>query len=178
MRSITMAALLHDMGKIGIPDAILMKTTPLTPGEREVMETHVVKGYNQLNCNAFLSGAAEIVLTHHERFDGKGYPQGLVASEIPLGARIFAVADNLNALTSDRPHRRGSSLDAVRDRIMRQSGKKFDPQVVSAFMSIDLEHWEEIRSGAVRAKSWWNADAEVVPAPSLHETLHFLAAKG
>jgi putative nucleotidyltransferase with HDIG domain len=96
--SIALGALLHDIGKIAIPDAILMKRRALTDEEREVMRTHVIVGYNLLNGIGFLAGAAEIVLTHHERFDGTGYPQRLAGAEIPLGARIFAVAETLDVI--------------------------------------------------------------------------------
>jgi response regulator RpfG family c-di-GMP phosphodiesterase len=147
LSTIARAALLHDIGKIGIPDAILMKPSPLTEEERSVMETHVREGYNLLNCIGFLLGAAEIVLTHHERFDGKGYPQGLFGGEIPFGARVFAVADTLDAMTSDRPYRRALTVAVAREEIINQSGKQFDPEVVSAFLSIDEGTWDELRSG-------------------------------
>jgi putative nucleotidyltransferase with HDIG domain len=146
LKTIARGALLHDIGKIGIPDAILMKPGPLTGEERAVMEMHVRVGYSLLNHIRFLASAAEIVLTHHERFDGAGYPQGLVGEEIPLGARIFVVADTLDAMTSDRPYRRALPFAVAREEIIQESGKQFDPEVVSAFLSIDEGAWEELRN--------------------------------
>jgi putative nucleotidyltransferase with HDIG domain len=141
------AALLHDIGKIGIADAILLKPGPFTAEERLMMETHVGTGYSLLKRIAFLTEAAEIVLTHHERFDGKGYPQGLAGSEIPLGARIFAVVDTFDALTSDRPYRQARTIAEAREEITRQSGTQFDPDVVSSFLSIDEVEWGTLRNG-------------------------------
>jgi putative nucleotidyltransferase with HDIG domain len=137
LKTVARGALLHDIGKIAIPDAILTKSGPLTTAERALMETHVRHGYDILRGIAFLEGAAEIVLTHHERFDGTGYPQGLLAEAIPIGARIFSVADTLDAMTSDRPYRRAMTLAVARKEISDQSGAQFDPEVVSAFFSID-----------------------------------------
>jgi putative nucleotidyltransferase with HDIG domain len=153
LNALTRGALLHDIGKIGIPDDILRKPGPLTVQERVVMRMHVWRGYGLLNHLAFLADAAEIVLTHHEQFDGMGYPQGLMGIDIPLGARIFAVADTLDALTSDRPYRRATTIAAAREEVIRESGKQFDPAVVSAFLSIDEGTWAELRSrkGIVRA---------------------------
>ncbi len=145
LNSLTRGALLHDIGKIGVPDAILRKHGPLTDEEREQMKTHVRRGYNLLNHLAFLAGAAEIVLTHHEQFDGGGYPQGLSGTKIPLGARIFAVADTLDAMTSDRPYRPATTFAVAREEIIKQSGKQFDPAVVSAFLAIDEGVWAELR---------------------------------
>ena len=145
VKTIARAALLHDIGKIGIPDSILLQPGPLTEKQRLVMETHVRIGYELLSRIAFLAGAAEIVLTHHERFDGTGYPQGLKSTEIPLGARIFAVADALDAITSDRPYRRAQSYGVAREEISRWSGRQFDPAVVSTFLSIGETVWQAIR---------------------------------
>jgi putative nucleotidyltransferase with HDIG domain len=145
MNTIARGALLHDIGKIGTPDSILMKPGPLTVEERSVMEAHVGIGYGLLKNIAFLADAAEIVLTHHERFDGRGYPQGLSGANIPLGARIFAVADTLDAMTSDRPYRRALPFAAAREEVMRESGKQFDPQVASAFLGIDPGIWPKLR---------------------------------
>ena len=99
-----------------------------------------------MNHIAFLVDAAEIVLTHHERFDGTGYPQGLSGANIPLGARIFAVADTLDAMTSDRPYRRALPFATAREEMIRESGKQFDPEVVSAFLAIDESVWSELRT--------------------------------
>jgi putative nucleotidyltransferase with HDIG domain len=144
-RIIARGALLHDIGKLGIPDAILLKAGALTVRERSVMQTHARIGFELLRCFPFLEKSAEIVLTHHERFDGTGYSQGLIGVEIPLGARIFAVADTLDAITSDRPYRRALSLAAAREEISRWSGKQFDPAVVSAFLRVGVPIWEAIR---------------------------------
>jgi len=145
LKTIARAALLHDIGKIGIPDSILLQSDPLTDQQSLVMETHVRIGYELLSRVAFLAGPAEIVLTHHERFDGTGYPQGLQTTEIPLGARIFAVADALDAITSDRPYRRAQSYAAAREEISRWSGRQFDPAVVATYLSIGETVWQAIR---------------------------------
>jgi cyclic di-GMP phosphodiesterase len=145
LKHLRRGAYLHDMGKIGIPDAILLKPGKLTAEEREVMETHARVGYEVVNRIAFLAKAAEIVLTHQERYDGTGYPQGLVGEEIPLGARVFAVADTLDAMTSDRPYRRALPFSAAQAEITRESGRQFDPEVVRAFLSIPEKVWEDIR---------------------------------
>jgi HD-GYP domain-containing protein (c-di-GMP phosphodiesterase class II) len=137
---------LHDIGKIGIPDAILLKPGRLDPVEREVMDSHVRIGYDIVSRVTFLARPSEIVLTHQERFDGTGYPQGLIGKEIPLGARIFSVADTLDAITSDRPYRRALPFSEARNEIVRCSGVQFDPDVVQAFLSIPEETWKRIRS--------------------------------
>jgi PAS domain S-box-containing protein len=141
---------LHDIGKIGIPDAILNKPGKLTPEEVAVMRTHSRIGYELVSHIPFLAPAAEIVLTHQEAYDGTGYPQGLKGEEIPLGARIFAVADTLDAMTSDRPYRRALPWTVARDEIRRESGQQFDPKVVKAFFALPEELWNEIRVKAVR----------------------------
>ena len=135
---------LHDIGKIGIPDAILLKPDKLTSEEIAVMRTHARIGYELVCRIPFLAPAAEIVLTHQEAYDGTGYPQGLKGEEIPLGARIFAVADTLDAMTSDRPYRRALPWAVAREEIRRESGQQFDPQVVRAFFAIPEEVWEDI----------------------------------
>jgi PAS domain S-box-containing protein len=136
---------LHDIGKIGIPDAILNKPGKLTPEEVAVMQTHSRAGYELVCHIPFLAPAAEIVLAHQECFDGTGYPQGLKGEAIPLGARIFAVADTLDAMTSDRPYRRALPWPAAYDEIRRESGRQFDPKVVKAFFTIPERVWEDIR---------------------------------
>ena len=126
--------LLHDVGKIGIPDEILQKPGPLTEPERRRMETHTVLGEQMLSGVAFLQGEGlEVVRSHHERWDGSGYPDGRVGTEIPFGARIFAVADALDAMTSDRPYRRAMSWSAAGGEILAESGHQFDPEVARAF---------------------------------------------
>jgi putative two-component system response regulator len=127
--------LLHDIGKIGIPDSILLKPGPLTPAERRRMQTHTVLGEQMLAGVAVLQGEGlQIVRSHHERWDGRGYPDGLDSRDVPLGARVFAVADSLDAMTSNRPYRRAMTWRAAREEIVAQSGKQFDPDVVDAFL--------------------------------------------
>ena len=128
-------AYLHDIGKIAIPDAILHKPGKLTQGEMEVMMSHAWIGFNIVGRVSFLVPSAEIVLSHHERFGGGGYPQDLSGEQIPLGARIFAVADTLDAITVDRPYRKAAPFGVARDEIVRESGKQFDPKVVHAFLA-------------------------------------------
>jgi response regulator RpfG family c-di-GMP phosphodiesterase len=144
IRSIAMGAWLHDIGKLAIPDSVLLKPGPLTDSEWEIMRRHARIGYELVKSIAFLAGAAEIVLTHHERFDGSGYPQKMKGGEIPFGARIFAVADTLDAMTSDRPYRSALPLQAARDVIERGSGTLFDPLVAAAFLRVPSETWEAI----------------------------------
>jgi response regulator RpfG family c-di-GMP phosphodiesterase len=132
--------LLHDVGKIGIPDSILQKPGPLTPAERRRMETHTVLGEQMLGGVAFLQGEGlRIVRSHHERWDGAGYPDGLVHDEIPLGARVFAVADTLDAMTSDRPYRRALTWNDAHGEIVAQGGRQFDPEVVEAFSDVEAD---------------------------------------
>jgi response regulator RpfG family c-di-GMP phosphodiesterase len=130
--------LLHDVGKIGIPDGILMKPGPLSSAERRKMETHTVLGEAMLSGVVFLKGEGlKIVRSHHERWDGRGYPDGLVRDDIPLGARIFAVADALDAMTSHRPYRRALRWSAARAEILEQRKRQFDPDVVDAFVTVE-----------------------------------------
>ncbi|MGE5676130.1 MAG: HD domain-containing phosphohydrolase [Mycobacterium leprae] len=140
-------ALLHDVGKIGIPDAILRKPAPLTEAEWAIMKEHPRIGYEMLRQIDFLTLAAPIILHHHERFDGRGYPGGLAGDDIPLGARIFAVADTYDAITSDRPYRKGRSHEHAVSEVVAARGSQFDPQVVEAFMSLPDEELSRIRSG-------------------------------
>ena len=133
---ITYGSYLHDIGKIGIADAILRKPGPLTPEEQASMRTHVELGHRMVSSIPFLRPAAEIVLCHHESFDGSGYPRNLKENEIPIGARIFAVADTVDAITSDRPYRMARPLSAARAETDRCSGTQFDPEVAAAFREI------------------------------------------
>jgi putative nucleotidyltransferase with HDIG domain len=153
LKQLERGALLHDIGKIGIPDSILLKPGKLTPEETLVMQSHVRIGYELMSRVAFLSDAALLVRTHQEYFDGSGYPQGLIGEEIPLGARIFAVADTLDAIMSDRPYRRGRPYSAARAEIQRESGKQFDPKVVDVFLSITEEEWQKIGAEATRDRT-------------------------
>jgi response regulator RpfG family c-di-GMP phosphodiesterase len=138
-------AILHDVGKIGVADAVLRKPGKLVDAEWEEMRKHPEMGYRMLRHIPFLKPALGIVLSHQERFDGTGYPRGLKGEEIPLGARIFAVVDTFDAMTSDRPYRAALSIHAARDEITRCTGTQFDPQVTEAFLSINEERWYEIR---------------------------------
>ena len=132
--------LLHDVGKIGIPDGILRKPGPLSSAERRRIQTHTVLGEAMLSGVAFLKGAGlKVVRSHHERWDGRGYPDGLGGEEIPLGARIFAVADALDAMTSHRPYRRAISWQAARTEILSQSKRQFDPSVVESFVQVEKD---------------------------------------
>ncbi|HLW97747.1 MAG TPA: HD domain-containing phosphohydrolase [Candidatus Acidoferrales bacterium] len=145
---IARGAFLHDIGKMAIPDNILRKPGPLTPEEQEIMRTHCDIGYGMLSRVPFLRDVAKIVLAHQERFDGTGYPRGLKGEEIPLGARIFAVADTLDAMTSDRPYRSALSLEQAKAEIRRCTGTQFDPKVVEAFFALPDSIWKELRANA------------------------------
>jgi response regulator RpfG family c-di-GMP phosphodiesterase len=134
--SVVYGFILHDVGKIGIPDKILQKPGPLTDPERRVMETHTVLGEQLLSGVSFLQGEGlGVVRSHHERWDGRGYPDGLAGGEIPAAARVFALADALDAMTSDRPYRKAMSWAAAGRELAAQAGKQFDPAVVEAFRS-------------------------------------------
>ena len=139
-------ALLHDLGKIGIPDAVLRKPGPLTEEEKALMRTHPLIGDRILEGLPALQGARGVVRHHHERFDGRGYPEGLQVEEIPLLARIFAVVDAYDAMTSDRPYRRALSHGEALAAIAREAGKQFDPQVVRVFLRVFAEE-REVKDG-------------------------------
>ncbi len=136
--------LLHDIGKVAIPDAILYKPGALSEPERALMARHAEIGADILQGIEFLAGAADVVRCHHERWDGTGYPVGLAGEQIPLAARVFAIADVLDALTTDRPYRPASPLPEARAMIDRDAGTHFDPRVVAAFDSIEDEALLEI----------------------------------
>jgi putative nucleotidyltransferase with HDIG domain len=146
IKIIARGAFLHDIGKMAIPDEILRKPGKLSIEEQDVMREHCARGYHMLRKIPFLAESAEIVYTHQEHFDGSGYPNGLRGAEIPVGSRIFAVADTLDAITSDRPYRRARSFDAAREEILRCSGSQFDPAVVEIFLKVPNELWHELRS--------------------------------
>ncbi len=145
LQVIARGAYLHDIGKMAVPDAILLKSGPLTSSEVSTMQTHCERGYKIIRKIPFLSEAAEIVHAHQERFDGSGYPRGLKGEEIHLGARIFTVADTLDAITSDRPYRRANSFEFARREIERCARTQFDPAVVEAFLKIPISFWLQIR---------------------------------
>lgn len=132
-------ALLHDVGKIGIPDSILLKNGPLTEEEWAIMKRHPEIGYEILKETKFLGQAREMVLCHHERYDGSGYPRGLQGEAVPLGSRIFAVIDALDAITYDRPYAAARPFAQARQEIINGSGSQFDPKVVEAFLKIPEE---------------------------------------
>src|SRR5580692_8394179 len=146
IKIIARGAFLHDIGKMAIPDEILRKPGKLTPEEEQIMRDHCTRGYHILRKIPFLSEAAAIVYTHQEHFDGNGYPSRLRGNEIPIGARIFAVADAMDAITSDRPYRKARSFDEARQEVLRCSGTQFDPNVVEVFLKIPNELWHELRA--------------------------------
>ncbi len=130
---VKLAALLHDIGKIGVPEEILKKPSRLTPEEKTEMDKHVLHGYRALQGLPRLKRVSNIVLRHHEWWDGGGYPDKIAGQEIPLGARIISVVDAYDAMTSDRPYRKGMSSDTAVERLWQSSGTQFDPQVVDCF---------------------------------------------
>lgn len=148
---IRLAAALHDIGKIGIPDLILLKAGELTAEEVALMKTHTTIGAKVLSGSRsrMLQMAETIALSHHERWDGLGYPRGLQGEEIPLAARIVALADVVDALSSDRPYRSRWPATRIRSEVMRQSGRQFDPQVVGAYVRVLERREEEVALNAV-----------------------------
>lgn len=145
LRSMEQGALLHDVGKIGVADAILRKTGPLDEEEWAEMRGHPELGYRMLKAIDFLKDALPIVRFHHENWDGSGYPLGLAGEEIPINARIFTVIDAFDAITSDRPYSPARTYEQAVEILMKESGSKFDPRVVEAFLSIPTREWEQIR---------------------------------
>ncbi|HVD02854.1 MAG TPA: HD-GYP domain-containing protein [Candidatus Dormibacteraeota bacterium] len=137
-------ALLHDIGKIGVSDSILLKPGPLTDEEWAIMRTHPELGFMMVADVRQLEKAREIILNHHERYDGKGYPNGIRGEAIPLGARLFTIADAFDAMISDRPYRRGMGIQAARDEVRRCSGTQFDPICVAAFEKISDDELDAI----------------------------------
>ncbi|MBA3074739.1 MAG: HD domain-containing protein [Anaerolineae bacterium] len=143
IQQIHWGALLHDVGKIGIPDYILRKPGKLTDEEWEIMRSHPQTGYEMLKGIPFLAPALDVVLHHHERYDGAGYPSGLTGMAIPLSARIFAIADSFDAMTNDRPYRKAFTRDEAIAEINRCINKQFDPIVVDAFLFSEKQGWTE-----------------------------------
>lgn len=138
-------ALLHDIGKIGVPDSILLKPGKLDEEEWVVMRRHAELGYMMLRKIDFLEESANIVYTHHEHFNGNGYPNGLSGGDIPLGARIFSIVDAFDAMTSKRAYRDEMSYEEAVKRIKEASGTQFDPEIVEAFIKIDRKIWDDIK---------------------------------
>jgi putative nucleotidyltransferase with HDIG domain len=144
MKSLEFGSLLHDIGKIGVPDSILRKPAKLTEEEWVLMREHPMHGQQILRGIEFLQGAARVVAQHHEKWDGSGYPLGLHGKEIDVCARIFAVADAFDAITSDRVYRRGKSYEAAAQELDEWAGRQFDPKVVEAFHRVPKDDWEEL----------------------------------
>jgi putative two-component system response regulator len=163
LRDIKLGALLHDIGKVGIPDAILYKSESLTVEEWEIMRSHPLLGAEVLRGCPHFAGAIPIVRSHHERWDGDGYPDALAKHKIPLGARIFAIADALDAMGSDRPYRDAVPYDAIREEIVRMSGLQFDPALVRVFLTVAPELWRRLSLGSAHRPS----DLPVASAASL-----------
>jgi putative nucleotidyltransferase with HDIG domain len=164
VKVIARGAFLHDIGKMAIPDAILAKPGKLTPQEQAVMREHCIRGYTMLKKIPFLEHAAEIVLSHQEHYDGSGYSRGLKGNEIPIGARIFAVADALDAITSDRPYRKAKPFAEARREIERCSGSQFDPAVVAVFRDLPEKLWVDLRAEIDQPKG--------IASMALSESLH------
>src|SRR5256884_4402057 len=137
IRIIARGAFLHDIGKMAIPDAILRKPGPLTKDETAIMQEHALRGYQMLRKIPFLSEASEIVYSHQEKFDGTGYPRGLKGEQIPLGARMFSLADTLDAITSNRHYRAAQTVEAAREETARWGARQLDPAIVRTFISHD-----------------------------------------
>ena len=145
LAGIAKGALLHDIGKIGVPDHILLKPEKLTEDEMEIMRKHPIYGHSLLKKFRFLEQAAEIVLSHHENFDGTGYPHKISGKQIPLGARIFSVVDTFDAMTTSRSYRRSISYEEAIDLITQSSGSQFDPEIIDVFTQIPKDDWIRAR---------------------------------
>jgi response regulator RpfG family c-di-GMP phosphodiesterase len=151
-KALEFGSLLHDIGKIGVPDLILRKPAKLTPEEWVLMRQHPVHGQQILRGIEFLEGAARVVAQHHEKWDGSGYPLGLSGEDIDICARIFAVADAFDAITSDRVYRKGKPYQAAADELDAWSGTQFDPKVVEAFHRVPPEDWQELHERSLMQK--------------------------
>lgn len=161
LTTIERGALLHDIGKIGVPDGILRKPGPLSAEEWVQMKRHSELGWALLNRVEYLRSASFIVLQHHEKWDGTGYPAGLGGKDIVIGARIFHVVDTIDAITTDRPYRRARSFDVASAEIVRCKGTQFDPEVVEAFLSVPSSDWERIRHDVERLAAHRPSDSAV-----------------
>lgn len=145
LEMIGQGALLHDIGKIGVRDSILLKPGPLTPEEWVEMKLHPEIGMRMLSAIPYLKDATQIVYQHQERWDGKGYPSTVKGNDIVVGARIFSIVDALDAITSDRPYRKGRPLDVAKSEIGRVGGSQLDPDLVKAFLEVPDGDWLDIR---------------------------------
>ena len=142
LRDLTLGSLLHDIGKIGVPDSVLFKPGELNDEEWRIIRAHPNQGVKILEvCSEFVC-ALPVVRSHHERWDGMGYPDGLSGEMIPLAARIFALADTMDAMSSDRPYRKSLSLEVIRTEVQNMAGSQFDPVLVRAFLAIPESDWE------------------------------------
>lgn len=150
LRTVGRGAFLHDVGKMAIPDAILRKPGKLTEEEQEIMRTHSELGYRMIQKIPYLREPAEIIYAHQECFDGSGYPRGLRGEEIPVGARIFALADTLDAITSNRPYRKAATIAEARKEVLRCAGTQFDPAIVDVFVATPDSIWLNLREGIMR----------------------------
>ena len=146
LKTLGMGAWLHDIGKLAIPDSILLKPGALDEQERQIMQRHVELGYDLVKGIPFLADAAEVILAHHERRNGSGYPRGLRGEEVPMCARIFAVADSFDAMTSDRPYRLALPLEAAQNAMYAGRGELFYPEIVDAFFAVGEAAWHRIRA--------------------------------
>ncbi len=170
MKALEFGSLLHDIGKIGVPDAILRKPAKLTDEEWVRMREHPMHGQQILRGIKFLEGAAKVVAQHHEKWDGSGYPLGLKAEEIDICARIFSVADAFDAITSDRVYRQGRPYEAASQELDEWVGRQFDPKVVEAFHRVPPEDWDELRRRSLMRKA---PEAEWQPvAPAVESKLN------
>ena len=165
LKTISRGAFLHDIGKIATPDAILLKPGKLDEDESLIMREHCARGYEMVRKIPFLRDASEIVLAHQERYDGEGYPRGLKGEEIPLGARIFAIADTLDAITSDRPYRRARSFEEASREIVRCSGQQFDPALVKVFLTIPVHVWADVRAAVGKRSDRTSTSSLFRPEP-------------
>jgi putative nucleotidyltransferase with HDIG domain len=141
---IARGAYLHDLGKMAIPAEILLKPGPLTLDETAIMREHCLRGYTMLKKLPNLTSAAEVVYSHHENYDGTGYPRGLKAAEIPFGARVVVIANTFDSITTNLPYRAARSREAARAEIQRCSGRQFDPEVVRVFLNMPDAIWPEL----------------------------------
>ncbi|HKP11483.1 MAG TPA: HD domain-containing phosphohydrolase [Blastocatellia bacterium] len=148
MIALEQGALLHDIGKIGVRDSILLKRGPLTAEEWVEMREHINHGLRIVSGIDFLKGAAPVIGQHHEKYNGSGYPNGLRGDQIHINARIFAVADAVDAITSDRPYHKARSFEAALEELVRCAGAHFDPEIVKLFMSEPLSFWRDLRERA------------------------------